>query len=55
MWKTKLFRFTNPENARLARARFEAWIERNRDRIEYEEIFVDDAYVIQYRKLMWAY
>ena len=55
MWKTKLFRFTNLENAKIARARMEAWLERRRGQIQYEESFVDNAYAIQYRKLMRVY
>jgi hypothetical protein len=29
----------------------EAWIERNKHRIQYEEIFVNNAYAVEYRPL----
>ena len=55
MWKTKLFRFKDEATMKIARAKFDAWLERHRHQIQWEEIFVNNAYVVQYRKLMRVY
>lgn len=55
MWYTKLWKFKDEASMVIARAKMEAWLERNRSRIQYEEIFVDNAYGIQYRRLLWVY
>jgi hypothetical protein len=55
MWKTKVWKFntkrTSMQSMRRARQRMEAWIERNKHRIQYEEIFVNNAYAVEYRPL----
>lgn len=55
MWRTKIWKFKDEASAIAARARMEAWLDRNRHRVQYEEIFIDNAYGIQYRKLMRIY
>ena len=52
MWKTKTWKFT-AETIGEARAKMRVWLERRRGRIEWEEIFVDNAYAVQYRELRW--
>lgn len=42
MWTTKVFK---------TRAKMAAWIERNGARVQFEEIAVNNAYGVIYRKL----
>lgn len=42
MWKTKKFK-TNAEK--------EAWIEKNKDKIQYTEIFINNGYAVEYKPL----
>jgi hypothetical protein len=57
MWKTKVWKFNTKrlsiQSMNAARARMLAWIERNEGRIQYEEIFVNNAYAVTYRPLRW--
>jgi hypothetical protein len=55
MWKTKVWKFRTIEGANEARVKMAAWLERRAGRIQYEEIFVDNAYAVQYRELMRVY
>lgn len=50
MWKTKTWKFTE-RTMNQARARMEAWLAANKGRIQFEEIFVNNAFAIQYRVL----
>jgi hypothetical protein len=50
-WQTKKWRFRTLESAEIARAKMNAWLEKNKHRIQYQEIFVNNAYAIEYRKL----
>ena len=50
MWKVKKWRFTE-HTVEQARAKMQAWLELNKGRIEYEEIFVDNAFAVEYRVL----
>lgn len=43
MWVNKIFK---------TQARMDAWLDRNRHCIQYEVIFVNNAYGITYRKLV---
>jgi len=51
MWETKVFKFKTMAGAKIAKAKLEAWLERNEGRIQYEQIFVNNAYGVEYRKL----
>jgi hypothetical protein len=55
MWKTKVWKFRSVEGASTARVKMAAWLERRKGRIQYEEIFVDNAYAVQYRELLRVY
>jgi hypothetical protein len=55
MWKTKVWKFRTIEGANEARVKMAAWLERRKGRIQYEEIFVNNAYAVQYRELMRVY
>ena len=44
MWKTKTFK---------TKAAMEAFIAKNDEKIQWHEIFVNNAYGIEYRKLRW--
>lgn len=46
MWKIRSFR--NKEN-------MEKFIEKNKDKIQWQEIFVNNGYAIEYRKLIKIY
>jgi hypothetical protein len=43
MWETKTFK---------TRARMYAWLGRHKDQIEYVELYVNNAYGLQYRRLV---
>jgi hypothetical protein len=43
--------FRTVEGAEIARAMMNAWLQKNKHRIQYQEIFVNNAYAIEYRKL----
>ena len=47
--KTKLFRFKTIQDAPAARQAQRDWIEANRDRYEWREIYVNNAYAVEYR------
>lgn len=51
MWRTKIFRFRDEATMKIARAKLEAWLARRKGRIQFEEIFVDNAYAVDYRSL----
>jgi len=53
MWQTKKWKFRTVEGAEIARAMMNAWLQKNKHRIQYQEIFVNNAYAyaIEYRKL----
>jgi hypothetical protein len=46
MWQIKRFKTQNAQRA---------WLQRNYQRIEWREIFVNNAYAIEYRKLRRVY
>ena len=50
MWRIKKWKFT-AATMEQARARMEAWLKANRHRIQYEEIFVNNAFAVEYRRL----
>lgn len=55
MWKTKVFRFKTIEGREVARAKMNAWLERNHGRIQWEQVFVNNAYGVTYRPLRRVY
>mgnify|MGYP001585448909 CR=1 FL=1 len=42
MWIIKIFK---------TRTQMLAWLERNENRVQYVEVFVNNAYAVEYRKL----
>lgn len=46
MWKIKLF---------TTREKMQAWLDKHSHRIQWYEIFVNNAYAIEYRKLRRIY
>lgn len=54
MWKIKKWKFTE-HTMDQARLQMEAWLKRRKRLIQYEEIFVDNAYAVQYRYLLRVY
>lgn len=52
MWKDKIFKFKTTAGAKTAKAKLDAWLERNEGSIQYEQIFVNNAYGVTYRKLV---
>lgn len=51
MWKDKIFKFKTMAGAKSAKAKLDAWLERNEGLIQWEQIFVNNAYGVTYRKL----
>jgi hypothetical protein len=46
MWKTKTFK---------TKQAYDRWIERNRNKYQWNEIFVNNAYGVEYRELLKIY
>ena len=46
MWKIKTFK---------TQELMDAFIKRNEGKIQFVEVFVNNAYAIEYRKLRWVY
>jgi hypothetical protein len=46
MWITKVFK---------TKEAMQKWLDKNQDRIQWEQIFVNNAWGLIYRKLHWVY
>lgn len=51
MWKTRVFRFRSVAGMARARERFAQWVQVHEGRVEWRELFVNNAYAVEYRKL----
>lgn len=52
MWRDKIFKFKTAADAKTAKAKLDAWLERNEAFIQWEQIFVNNAYGVTYRGLV---
>lgn len=44
MWKVKVFK---------TREKMQQWLDKHEGKIQWEEIFVNNAYAVEYRPLRW--
>ncbi len=51
MWRLKKFPFRTQEGATHAREKLNAWLEKRAERIQWREIFVNNAYAVEWRRL----
>jgi hypothetical protein len=51
MWQTKIWKFKTLDQRPLARQKFDAFITKHGHKIQWHEIFVNNAYGIEYRPL----
>lgn len=50
-WRRKTFPFTSLEDKDKVQVKKDRWIEKNQHRYQIEEIFVNNAYGVQFREL----
>ncbi len=53
MWTIKTWKFKTFKQRQRARGLMCGWIEKNQGRVQYQEIFVNNAYAVEYRPLRW--
>lgn len=55
MWQVKIWKFKTQKGSELQLARSRAWLARHERKIQYQQVFVDNAWCIEYRKLRRVY